>query len=255
MHTLLLERKDPIPTLYVKSAPWTYNIEDIFERARALSPCMLILEDIETIVTSDTRSYFFNEMDGLGNNNGLFIVASTNYLERLDPGLTNRPSRFDRKYLFPEPNEHERTLYCEFWRDKLEKNDSVVFPKKLSPAMAHITPGFSFAFLQECFVATLLVLARGEGESEPEQFNAIFSKEDGLEKYELWVVFKKEANILRKEIGKQEPDMPPVCGHFHASTSRPRGVSINKYGSFANSRDSVWIRRMTQLPGAWNACM
>lgn len=67
-----------------------------------MSPCLLVLEDIETIVNPGTRSYFFNEVDGLENNNGILMVASTNYLNRLDPGLANRPSRFDRKYLFPK---------------------------------------------------------------------------------------------------------------------------------------------------------
>jgi ATP-dependent Zn protease len=124
---------------------------------------MLVLEDIETIVTPQTRSYFFNEMDGLENNDGLFVVASTNFLDRLDPGLSKRPSRFDRKYIFPIPNEHERTLYCEFWRQKLQNKPKINFPQKLCPAMAHITDGFSFAFLQECFVATLLTLAREQG--------------------------------------------------------------------------------------------
>ena len=200
MHTLL-DRKHPIPTLYVKSAPRTYDIRNVFQKARSLAPCMLILEDIETIVTPYTRSYFFNEMDGLENNDGLFIVASTNYLDRLDPGLTKRPSRFDRKYLFPLPNEHERTLYCEYWRHKLEHKDTIDFPKKLSPAMAHITPGFSFAFLQECFVATLLVLARHEiidiSESQILPFRI---EHDDLDEYELWRTFKEQADILRKEV-------------------------------------------------------
>lgn len=118
MHSLY-NRKKPIPTLYVRSAPYTYDIGQVFSLARRQAPCMLILEDVETIVTPDTRSYFFNEMDGLANNDGLFIVASTNFLDKLDPGLSRRPSRFDRKYLFPIPNEHERTLYCEWWREKV----------------------------------------------------------------------------------------------------------------------------------------
>lgn len=69
----LYDREDPIPTLYVKSAPYTYDIRMVFTQARALAPCMLILEDVETIVTSETRSYFFNEMDGLENNDGEFV--------------------------------------------------------------------------------------------------------------------------------------------------------------------------------------
>ena len=55
MHQLL-DRKDPVPTLYVKSCPTTFDIRSVFTQARALAPCMLVLEDIETIVTAQTRS-------------------------------------------------------------------------------------------------------------------------------------------------------------------------------------------------------
>jgi transitional endoplasmic reticulum ATPase len=38
-------------------------------------------------VTDQVRSYFLNEIDGLKSNDGIFIVGSTNHLERLDPGI------------------------------------------------------------------------------------------------------------------------------------------------------------------------
>ena len=41
---------------------------------------LISMQDVETIVTPRTRSYFFNEIDGLANNDGLLIVASTNFL-------------------------------------------------------------------------------------------------------------------------------------------------------------------------------
>lgn len=63
--------------------------------------------------------------------------------------------------------------------------------------MAHVTSGFSFAFLQECFVATLLILARGEtGMAE--------QSDDDLDDYELWRAFKQQADILRKEVEGQK---------------------------------------------------
>lgn len=52
-----------IPSLYVKSATSTYNIRSVFQMARYMSPCLLIFEDIDTVVTDSTRSYFFNEVD------------------------------------------------------------------------------------------------------------------------------------------------------------------------------------------------
>lgn len=79
--------------------------------ARSMTPCLLVLEDVDTIVTQSTRSYFFNEVDGLENNDGILMIATTNHLDELDPGLSKRPSRFDRKYLFPLPDKGERAQY------------------------------------------------------------------------------------------------------------------------------------------------
>nr|POE63717.1 putative atpase yjob [Quercus suber] len=248
MHTLL-NRKHSIPTLYVKTAPNTYHIQNVFSFARRQSPCMLILEDVETIVTPQTRSYFFNEMDGLENNDGLFVVASTNFLERLDPGLTKRPSRFDRKYLFPLPNEHERTLYCEYWRRKLSSNPKIEFPLKLCPAMAHVTPGFSFAFMQECFVATMLVLARGEDVTLSRRSR---DNDPGLDDYELWVVFRKQAELLRKEVeGSQQKMQAPSDDSFpvaldggHYEPTIGRGVGLGS--TLDPSSQDAWFDEMSR---------
>lgn len=240
MHSLLFDRKDPIPTLYVRDAPYNYHIRNVFTMARRLAPCMLVLEDIETIVTPQTRSYFFNEMDGLENNDGLFIVASTNFLDRLDPGLSKRPSRFDRKYIFPIPNEHERTLYCEFWRRKLSRRPKIEFPQKLCPAMAGITEGFSFAFLQECFVATLLTLARDEDADDWQALKLeISSLGDDLEQYPLWRAFKEQADALRKQIedgngeGQGQMQEMHVCQSVIPPAMEAQGVEPVEYHGVA----------------------
>ena len=199
---------------------------------------MLILEDIDTIVTSATRSYFFNEVsnflrvilffssikqvDGLENNDGIFMVASTNHLDQLDPGLSSRPSRFDRKYLFPLPDEGERVLYCKYWRKKLsKKHSSIKFPLKLCPAIAGITADFSFAYLKEAFVATLLTIAGRRSEHNDDDNDLVDlsvqqalgrGPDDGddddddkpLEEYELWREMKKTVALLRDDMGKNE---------------------------------------------------
>ena len=123
------------------------------------------------------------------------MIASTNHLDQLDPGLSNRPSRFDRKYLFPLPSEAERILYCDYWREKLKNKPSIKFPKMLSPAIAGITQGFSFAYLKEAFVATLLSIAGNRSE------NGIEDDEDGdLDKYELWREMKRQVELLREDM-------------------------------------------------------
>ena len=63
MRSLFEKYEDSIPSLYVKSAPQTWDIRNVFQMARTQAPCLLIFEDIDTIVTPNSRSCFFNEVD------------------------------------------------------------------------------------------------------------------------------------------------------------------------------------------------
>lgn len=105
-----------VPVLYVKSfhsacislstdsradfLDWAGDeagIKDIFARARAEAPCLLVLEDLDSLITDMNRSFFLNEVDGIEGNDGLLLIGTTNHFDRLDPALSSRPSRFDRK--------------------------------------------------------------------------------------------------------------------------------------------------------------
>ena len=57
----------------------------------------MVLEDLDSLINDGNRSFFLNQLDGLENNDGLLVIGSTNHYERLDPAITKRPSRFDRK--------------------------------------------------------------------------------------------------------------------------------------------------------------
>ena len=50
-------------------------------------------------------------------------------------------------------------MYSQFWQRKLRDNKEIEFPDKLCVAIADITHDFSFAYMQEAFVAALLALA------------------------------------------------------------------------------------------------
>ena len=80
----LSARAEPIPSLYVKSFTHPSNnpqsaIKGIFAKARATAPCLLVLEDLDSLVTEKVRSYFLNEVDGLESNDGILILGSTNH--------------------------------------------------------------------------------------------------------------------------------------------------------------------------------
>lgn len=52
--------------------------------------------------------------------------------------------------------------YSEYWRGKLSDNKDIEFPAALSKAIAKETDDFSFAYMQEAFVASLLAIANKE---------------------------------------------------------------------------------------------
>jgi len=259
MHTLA-ERKRSVPTLYVKSAPNTYSIASIFLFARQMSPCLLVLEDIDTIVTPQTRSFFFNEVDGLANNNGILMVASTNHIDQLDPGISKRPSRFDRKYLFPLPSKAERVQYVHFWRQKLKAKPEVEFPEILVEPIAGITHDFSFAYIQEAFVSSLLDIAHHRNdEDEDEELDGAGGGDEDLEKYELWRVMNVQVKILREEMDSEavagSPDFATAAKYSAApashkymecdesSSTRPKHANLLCHPYSQSSRCSAFNKR------------
>jgi len=145
------------PCLYVKSFSSEHvddhhNIRSVFAQARVTAPCILVLEDLDSLVTEHNRSFFLNELDGFAANTGVVTIASTNHPERLDPAILARPSRFDRKYHFGLPGAAERLAYLELWRAGL---DDDMRPSAATVAqVAADTDGFSYAYLKELLVAT-----------------------------------------------------------------------------------------------------
>jgi transitional endoplasmic reticulum ATPase len=150
------------------------------------------------------RSAFLNEVDGLEENEGMYIIASTNHFDRLDGALKNRPSRFDRKFTFDDPNLAERGQYAKYWQNKLASRD-LGFTDAVAQDWAASTDGFSFAYCKESFISTLLFLAAHEGESS-------FAE-----------VLQDQVASLRKEL-HADPDVRTLpAWDFGAS---PRGFAV-----------------------------
>ncbi|KAB8338885.1 hypothetical protein FH972_021829 [Carpinus fangiana] len=158
-------RAEPIPSLYVKSMAANqgreYAVRAIFQQARVAAPCLLVFEDLDSLVTEKVRSYFLNEIDGLEANDGILMIGSTNHLNKLDPAIAKRPSRFDRKYFFNSPALAERQAYAQYWGRKLSRNKNMEWDDSIGEAVGLLTEGFSYAYLKELFMTTLFVLASG----------------------------------------------------------------------------------------------
>ena len=120
-------------------------------------------------------------------------------MDRLDPGISKRPSRFDRKYLFDAPNKAERIQYCEFWRSKVSHNPKIEFPQCLCLSIAEITENFTFAYMKEAFIAALLQLAVKQNATDVRKPRGNGNRNfDGIP---LWIEIKKQVENLKMEIG------------------------------------------------------
>ena len=147
------------PCLYVKSLKSRYgtdhqNIRSVFRRARHTTPCILVLEDLNSLIDDKNRSFFLNELDGFASNTGIIVVATTNHPERLDVAIVERPSRFDRKYHFDLPAEPERRAYIAAWNQTIDAEMHLT--ADTLAVVVEQTQGFSFAYLKELFVASMM---------------------------------------------------------------------------------------------------
>jgi AAA+ superfamily predicted ATPase len=147
------------PCLYVKSFKSQYytdheNIRKVFKQARQSAPCILVLEDLDSLINAENRSFFLNELDGFASNSGLVTLATTNHPDRLDSAIVERPSRFDRKYHFDLPALTERVAYITMWNDTLK--DGMRLSDSAVTQIAELTDGFSFAYLKELCVSSMI---------------------------------------------------------------------------------------------------
>ena len=206
------------PCLYVKSfrAPHTqgadeFNIRQVFDRARRTAPCVLVLEDLDSLLTPQNRSFFLNELDGFASNIGIVTLATTNHPERLDPSILDRPSRFDRKYPFDLPELPERSAYMRMWNESLKP--SLRLTEEGVVKISELTDGFSFAYLKELFLSSKMRWIAHPQQGTMEQ---VMSEQVGKLREQMLSV-----NILpASEIPEELQGMPPMFGPMMARSMR-----------------------------------
>lgn len=79
------------------------DVANLFNLARRLAPSIIFMEDIDFFGPSRNSAgrvmrmtgELLNQMDGIEDNNGILIIASTNHKELIDDALLKRPGRFD----------------------------------------------------------------------------------------------------------------------------------------------------------------
>jgi len=178
------------------------RVRDLFNQAQAKAPCIVFIDEIDTIGKSrnlsgitgnderdQTLNQLLNEMDGFSSEKGVVILAATNKPEVLDKALL-RPGRFDRRIPLELPDIAGRQAILQV-HAKSVKMDGDVDLKEI----ARDTPGSSGADLANLINEGALHAIK-EGRSKINQSdleyaleiilagyqrkNAILSKEDKL---------------------------------------------------------------------------
>lgn len=129
------------------------KVRDLFKQANEKAPCIVFIDEIDTIGkrrdtslnTNDEREQTLNqlltEMDGFDNHKGIVVLGATNRPDSLDPALL-RPGRFDRRVPVELPDLAGREAIL-----KLHANDVKMEPGIDFEAIAKQTPGASGADL------------------------------------------------------------------------------------------------------------
>jgi transitional endoplasmic reticulum ATPase len=132
------------------------NVRELFDKARAASPCILMFDEIDSIAKargsggaggSEAGDRVINqiltEIDGVGARKNVFVIGATNRPDVLDPAII-RPGRLDQLIYIPLPDLKSRIA---IFKAALRK--APVDPKLNIEVLARSTQGFSGADIAE----------------------------------------------------------------------------------------------------------
>ena len=67
------------------------NMAEVFKRARMKTPCLVVLEDLDSMIDDKNRAFFLNELDGFQSNMGC-CARYHQPPEKLDSSILDRPA-------------------------------------------------------------------------------------------------------------------------------------------------------------------
>ncbi len=188
------------------------NVRELFDKARAASPCILMFDEMDSIAktrgsggpgSSEAGDRVINqiltEIDGVGARKNVFCIGATNRPDILDPAVI-RPGRLDQLIYIPLPDLKSRQA---IFKAALRK--APIAPDVSLDVLARSTHGFSGADITEiCTTASKLAIRE-----------AILSEEERLKKV--------NAGDLDEDEGKSDPkDLMITKKHFNFAMSRAR---------------------------------
>ncbi len=129
------------------------SLRSIFERAKSLAPSVILFDEIDCLAVSrgsaDAQyqksmvTQLLALLDGLEERGNVFVIATTNRPDDIDPALC-RPGRFDRVVEMGPPDESGRVAIFHHYLEPLVL-DPALDPDRLATELASLTPGLTGA--------------------------------------------------------------------------------------------------------------
>lgn len=182
----------PATFIWVSSRDFYYSgamggIMHAYDVARKLSPSVVVLEDVDNWMGDRVFDLLKTELDGVGTQEEVYTLLTTNYPDRLPKALVDRPGRFHDVVKFDLPKPEERLTMLRRWLPACGQYGDLV----------EKTKGYSGAHLFE-----MCSYARTLAEEQPED---IRSTQD----WEKWAIEALEKVEEQRElIGASAPYRP-----------------------------------------------
>ena len=170
------------------------RVRDLFKEAAKMAPCIIFIDEIDTIGKSrdnrmggnDEREQTLNqllaELDGFDPTKGVIVLAATNRPEVLDSALL-RPGRFDRRITIDRPNLAGRLATLQVHTRKIKLAEDVDLKK-----IALATAG--------CVGADLANLANEAALRAVRQGRRFVNQEDLLASFEFVIAGSEKKNSV-----------------------------------------------------------